>query len=63
MPYKIRKLRSKNEYIVKNSKTNELVSHHDSLDKAQKKIRLLNKIEFEEKLKNMKFPINPFLEN
>jgi hypothetical protein len=55
-------LRSKNEYIVKNLKTKEVISHHDSLDKAQKKIRLLNKIEFEEKLKNVKFPINPFLE-
>jgi hypothetical protein len=62
MPYKIRKLRSKNEYIVKNSKTKELISHHNSLDEAHKKIRLLDKLEFKERLKNVKFPINPFLE-
>lgn len=61
MPYKIRKLRSKDEYIVKNSKTKEVISHHDSLEKAQKKVRLLYKIDFDEKLKTIKFPINPFL--
>ena len=61
MPYKIRKLRSKDEYIVKNSKTKEVISRHDSLEKAQKKVRLLYKIDFDEKLKTIEFPINPFL--
>ena len=61
MPYKIRKLRSKNEYIVKNSKTNEVVSHHDSLEKAKKKVRLLYKMDFDKKLETIKFPVNPFL--
>ena len=61
MQCKIRRLRNKDDYIVKNSKTKEVISHHDTLEKAQKKVRLLYKIDFEEKLKTIEFPINPFL--
>jgi len=60
MPYKIRKLRNKEEYIVKNIKTKEVLSHHDTLEKAKKKIRLLHKIDFDEKMKTINFPVNPF---
>lgn len=57
MPYEIRKLRNKEEYIVKNSKTKEVLSKHTSLQNAKKQVSLLERIDFKEKIKNIEFPI------
>ena len=45
MTYKVRKSRGQNEYKVFNTDTGVLHSHHNSLDKAQAQLRLLNQIE------------------
>jgi len=57
MPYKIRKLRNKEEYLVKNIKTKENVSTHSSLKDAKKHIAMLERIDFDERMKNIKFPV------
>ena len=45
MPYKIRKLRNKNEYSVYNVDNGYVHAKHTTLAKAQAQIRLLNQIE------------------
>lgn len=60
MPYKIRKLRNKDEYIVKNAKTKQILSKHESLADARKQVDLLDDIDFKERIKHIKFPVNPF---
>lgn len=53
MPFKIRKLRNKELYQVKNIKTGEIHSKHTSLANAKKQLDILQRIEFEERvLKN-----------
>jgi hypothetical protein len=63
MHYKIRKLRNKDEYIVKNSNTKQILSKHTSLENAKTQIKLLYDIDFNNKMKTIKFPINPFDSN
>jgi hypothetical protein len=60
MPYKIRKLRNKDLYQVKNIKTNEIHSKHSTLNDAKNQVRLLNRIEKQKEIDMMKLPINPF---
>jgi len=43
--YKIRKIRNKNLYSVKNSKTNQIHSYATTKTKAMNQIRLLNAID------------------
>lgn len=60
MPYKIRKLRNKELYQVKNSKTGEIHSKHANLNDAKKQVRLLYKIEKQKEIDQIKLPVNPF---
>ena len=45
MVYKIRKLRNKDLYQVKNAKTNQIHSKHTTLSNAKKQVRMLNMID------------------
>ena len=60
MPWKIRKLRNKDLYQVKNSKTDEIHSKHTTLQNAKKQVRLLYMIEKQKEIDKIKLPINPF---
>lgn len=62
MPYKIRKLRNKDLYQVKNSKTGEVHSKHSTLADAKKQVRLLYFIDKQKEINQIEFPINPFEE-
>lgn len=62
MPYKIRKLRNKDLYQVKNTKTNQIHSKHSTLPDAKKQVRLLYKIEKQKDIDEIKLPVNPFEE-
>lgn len=57
MPYIIRKLRNKDEYIIKNKNTKRVMSKHSSLKDAMEQVRLLDDIEFKKKVSTMTFPI------
>lgn len=60
MPYKIRKLRNKDLYQVKNSKTGEIHSKHSTLMNAKKQVRLLHKIDKQKVIDSYTFPVNGF---
>ena len=45
MVYKIRKLRNKDLYQVKNVKTNQIHSKHTTMSNAKKQVRKLNMID------------------
>jgi len=58
--WKIRKLRNKDLYQVKNIKTGQIHSKHTSLENAKKQVRLLYRIEKQREINKINFPINPF---
>lgn len=60
--WKIRKLRNKNVYQVKNIKTKEIHSKHSTLENAKKQLRLLYRIDKQKEIDKIKLPINPFAE-
>lgn len=60
MPYKIRKLRNKDLYQVKNSKTGEIHSKHSTLANAKKQVALLYKIDKQKEIDKITLPVNPF---
>jgi hypothetical protein len=60
MAYKIRKLRNKNIYQIRNTKTDEIHSKHETMDEAKKKVRYLNWLDKQIEIDQIKFPINPF---
>lgn len=60
--WKIRKLRNKDLYQVKNIKTGEIHSKHTTLENAKKQVRLLYKIDKQKEISKVKLPINPFSE-
>ena len=60
MPYKIRKLRNKDLYQVKNTKTGEIHSKHSTLSDAKKQVRLLHYIDKQKEIDKIKLPVNPF---
>jgi hypothetical protein len=60
MPFKIRKLRNKDLYQVKNTKTGEVHSKHSTLQDAKKQVRLLYMIEKQKEIDKIKLPVNPF---
>lgn len=60
MAYKIRKLRNKNIFQIRNTKTNQIHSKHETMDEAKKKVRYLNWLDKQIEIDNMQFPINPF---
>jgi hypothetical protein len=62
MPFKIRKLRNKELYQVKNTKTGEVHSKHSTLENAKKQVRLLYMIEKQKEIDKIKLPVNPFEE-
>jgi len=60
MPYKIRKLRGKDLYQLKNVETGKIHSKYSTKKDAEKQLRLLNAIEFKKYTDTLIFPINPF---
>lgn len=62
MPFKIRKLRNKDLYQVKNTKTNQIHSKHSTLSDAKKQVRLLYMLEKQKDIDKIKLPVNPFEE-
>lgn len=58
--WKIRKLRNKDLYQVKNIKTGQIHSKHTSLENAKKQVRLLYRIDKQKEINAINFPINPF---
>jgi len=60
--WKIRKLRNKDLYQVKNIKTQEIHSKHTTLENAKKQVRLLHRIDKQKQIDKIKLPVNPFLE-
>lgn len=60
MVFKIRKLRNKDLYQVKNTKTGEVHSKHSTLENAKKQVRLLYMIEKQKEIDKIKLPVNPF---
>ena len=60
MVYKIRKLRNKDSYQVKNIKTNQIHSKHTTLASAKKQVRLLNMIDKQKEIDKIELPVNPF---
>ena len=54
MPYAIRKLRGKNCYSLKNTKTKRAFSKCTTLKKAKKQLRLLNAIKYNKSFKPRK---------
>jgi len=62
MVYKIRKLRNKDLYQVKNAKTNQIHSKHSTLQDAKKQVRLLYMIDKQKEIDKIKLPVNPFEE-
>jgi len=62
MVFKIRKLRNKDLYQVKNAKTGQLHSKHSTLSDAKKQVRLLHMLEKQKEIDKIKLPVNPFEE-
>lgn len=60
MVFKIRKLRNKELYQVKNAKTGEVHSKHTTLENAKKQVRLLYMIEKQKEIDKIQLPVNPF---
>ena len=60
MVYKIRKLRNKDLYQVKNAKTNQIHSKHTTLSNDKKQVRMLNMIDKQKEIDKIKLPVNPF---
>ena len=60
MVYKIRKLRNKDSYQVKNVKTNQIHSKHTTLSNAKKQVRMLNMIDKQKEIDKIQLPVNPF---
>jgi hypothetical protein len=60
--WKIRKLRNKDLYQLKNIKTQEIHSKHSTLENAKKQLRLLHRLDKQKEIDKIKFPINPFAE-
>lgn len=60
MPFKVRKLRNKDLYQVKNTKTGEVHSKHSTLENAKKQVRLLYMLEKQKEIDKIKLPVNPF---
>jgi len=60
MPFKIRKLRNKDLYQVKNTKTGEVHSKHSTLQDAKKQVRLLYMLEKQKEIDKIQLPVNPF---
>lgn len=62
MVFKIRKLRNKDLYQVKNAKTGQIHSKHLTLSDAKKQVRLLYVLEKQKEIDKIKLPVNPFEE-
>lgn len=62
MTFKIRKLRNKDLYQVKNVKTGQIHSKHSTLSDAKQQVRLLYKREKQKEIDMIKLPVNPFEE-
>jgi len=62
MVYKIRKLRNKDLYQVKNAKTRQIHSKHSTLQDAKKQVRLLYMVDKQKEINKIKLPVNPFEE-
>jgi hypothetical protein len=62
MPFKIRKLRNKDLYQVKNTKTGQIHSKHSTLSDAKKQVRLLYMIDKQKEIDKIPLPVNPFEE-
>lgn len=62
MVFKIRKLRNKDLYQVKNAKTGQVHSKHSTLADAKKQVRLLYMIEKQKEIDKIELPVNPFEE-
>ena len=60
MVYKIRKLRNKDLYQVKNAETNQIHSKHATLSNAKKQVRILNRIDKQKEIDKIQLPVNPF---
>lgn len=60
MSFKVRKLRNKDLYQVKNTKTNEVHSKHSTLKNAKKQVRLLYMLEKQKEIDKIQLPVNPF---
>lgn len=60
MPFKVRKLRNKDLYQVKNTKTGEVHSKHSTLENAKKQVRLLYTLEKQKEIDKIQLPVNPF---
>ena len=60
MGFKVRKLRNKDLYQVKNTKTGEVHSKHSTLENAKKQVRLLYMLEKQKEIDKIKLPVNPF---
>ena len=60
MPFKVRKLRNKDLYQVKNTKTGEVHSKHSTLKNAKKQVRLLYMLEKQKEIDKIQLPVNPF---
>lgn len=58
--WKIRKLRNKDLYQVKNYKTGEVHSKHSTLQNAKKQVRLLYMLEKQKEIDKIQLPVNPF---
>lgn len=62
MTYKIRKLRNKDLYQVRNIKTGEIHSKHSTLQDAKKQVSLLYRIDKQKQIDEIKLPFDPFEE-
>jgi hypothetical protein len=60
MVYKIRKLRNKDSYQIKNVKNNQIHSKHTTLSNAKKQVRMLNMIDKQKEIDKIQLPVNPF---
>lgn len=60
MGFKVRKLRNKDLYQVKNTKTGEVHSKHSTLENAKKQVRLLYMLEKQKEIDKIQLPVNPF---
>lgn len=60
MPFKVRKLRNKDLYQIKNTKTDEVHSKHSTLENAKKQVRLLYMLEKQKEIDKIQLPVNPF---
>lgn len=58
--YKIRKLRNKDVYQVRNVKTGVIHSKHSTLQDAKKQVALLYRLDKQKQIDETKFPVDPF---